>query len=389
MSRLFFGNFDFEYQLVAPAKSPPLAARRRNTELAPIWVSMAQPGDAWADAPVVDEEFQTQLEHNGLVWPGRFQPGQERPQSLELTPWGWSQTVVTWARRHRLSIAPPPLDVVRRVNSRRFSVELEREFAVDLPGTAVVRDETQLRDALRRVSGIADRWLLKAEFGMAGRERVPGCAVEPNATTLNWVRRKFAEGQAVVVEPWVEIVAEAGLQFDVPVHGPPILLGVTSLLTDGSGVYRGSRFDDAVSDRAEWAPAIAIAERVTERLQSLGYFGPLGVDVGRYRARDGAVRFRPLQDVNARYTMGRLSLGFGRLLRPGEAGVWLHQRWPTESPDAPRKWFDSFCTSLPQGTRVVRTSPFVIEGRPVAHGSVVVIRDSESAIEKEGRWVEP
>ena len=64
--------------------------------------------------------------------------------------------------------------------------------------------------------------------------------------------------------------------------------------------------------------------RIAQRVQQLGYFGPLGIDAMQYRDEAGAIRLRPLQDVNARYTMGRLALGFGRVLRPGWCGTWGH-----------------------------------------------------------------
>jgi hypothetical protein len=47
-----------------------------------------------------------------------------------------------------------------------------------------------------------------------------------------------------------------------------------------------------------------------------------------YRDEAGETRLRPLGDLNARYTMGRLALGFERLLAPGWCASWLHLEWP-------------------------------------------------------------
>jgi hypothetical protein len=44
----------------------------------------------------------------------------------------------------------------------------------------------------------------------------------------------------------------------------------------------------------------------------------------RYREESGHSRLRPLQDINGRYTMGRLALGFTRILSAGWCGTWIH-----------------------------------------------------------------
>ena len=43
-----------------------------------------------------------------------------------------------------------------------------------------------------------------------------------------------------------------------------------------------------------------------------------------YRDAGGDLRLRPLQDLNARWTLGRIALAWGSLLRAGECGAWIH-----------------------------------------------------------------
>jgi hypothetical protein len=45
-----------------------------------------------------------------------------------------------------------------------------------------------------------------------------------------------------------------------------------------------------------------------------------------YRNDDGRPQLRPLQDLNARFTMGRLALGWFRWLPEGWCGSWLASR---------------------------------------------------------------
>ena len=133
---------------------------------------------------------------------------------------------------------------------------------------------------------------------------------------------------------------------------------------------------------ARWLPAVATGHRVARALQEIGYFGPLGIDAARYRTADGLERLRPIQDINARYTMGRIALGFQRLLKPGEHGSWIHVIWPDTDPGASARWWDAARTALPEGVRAIRTTPFTVAEQPTRHGTVVLIADTLSQLEQ-------
>ncbi len=374
MCRLFHANFDFEYQLRSGVKLPPAVVRRRNAEFSLLWVVLADSED-WLEVPSdLEPGFFERLAEFGLSRPHCLKPDEPILRPVQLCPWGWTSAAVATASRRNVAVDVPPLDIVRTVNSRRFSMALEAEWNIGLAESALITSEADLKTVLQRLPADITSWLLKAEFGMAGRERFSGEGNHLADATARWVRKRLRNQEAVIFEPRVDIIAETGLQLTVPKTGPPVLEGITPLLTDRSGTYRGSRFDNDPALQTEWAEAVAVAMRAAERIQSLGYFGPLGIDAAQYQSSDGIVRLRALQDINARFTMGRLSLGLRRLLKPGETGDWLHQPWPTDSPKAAADWFARFCDSLPVACRAIRTSPFHLAGQPVAQGTVAVIR---------------
>ena len=373
MARLFYGNFNVEYELAGRGGSLPAAVRRVSADLAPVWAAIAEETDAIYAPEPFDDEWPELLKAAGLAAAtvmGDTELGKHR---FDLCVWGWSSNAVEWGIQRNLAFHHPPLDAVRTANSRVFSLDLEREWNVGLPGSAIVRSSDHLRAALDRLPASCERWVLKAEFGMSGRERIRGHGRDLSESARNWVQRRFRRNETMVLEPWVERIAEAGLQFTISESGVVELEGVTGLLVDESGAYRGSRFDAAVQTDGRWATAIAVATRAAERIGQLGYFGPLGIDAVEYRDADGQPRVRPLQDVNARFTMGRLALGFRKLLRPGEAGLWLHQRWPGGDEGTTRRNFERYCATLPASFRAVRTSPFRIGDRPVQHGTVLLM----------------
>jgi hypothetical protein len=119
--------------------------------------------------------------------------------------------------------------------------------------------------------------------------------------------------------------------------------------------------------------------RAAHLLQRLGYFGPLGIDAMQYRADTGEIRLRPLQDLNARYTMGRLALGFGRFLRAGGRGSWLHFSRRHLAGRALDKWLGDLRRSLPAEITTAATSPRNIGSQPVEHHAVLLLGPTSEA----------
>jgi hypothetical protein len=189
--------------------------------------------------------------------------------------------------------------------------------------------------------------VIKAEFGMSARERILGGRTATEAD-INWVRRRLERNGEVFFEPWVDRISEIGVQFDIPVDGTPRLVGLTPMQVDGRGQYAGSWFAYAnerfQSEEALWEEAIEVATRAANRIQALGYFGPLGIDAMIYRDENGMPQIRPLQDINARWTMGRLSLGWKKLVGHAEEGFWWHGSDASTFPSAginPTRWVNT------------------------------------------------
>lgn len=326
MSRLFVGNFDFEHRLCEPTHEPAKTLKRLNAELATSWLSIANDGDwLWTPEPV-DAEFFQRARHRGL--PNVFPLTSLSEVSSDVTciPWGWSPEVRKLVDQFGWVADAPPDSAVRYANSRATSDHLEREWGVGLPESRRVDSLDDAKAFVRSLTSTSNRWVAKAQFGMSARERILGRG-SMTVADENWVRHRLKQQGVVFFEPWVDRIDEFGVQIDVLAEGEPILIGITPMLVDANGQYAGSWFSYHESrfaaSRSLWPSTIEVVLCAAKQLQSHGYFGPLGIDAMVYRAADGSTRVRPLQDINARWTMGRLSLGLRRLLDAGEEGCWL------------------------------------------------------------------
>ena len=374
MRTLFVGNFDFEHRLADPTQRQlPRSVERLSREMAFAWLAIADDGDQILTDATVDESFCEQQSRHGLPAITIVAKAEEVKSPVRLCPWGWTGDLRQLAHAHGWASDAPDADAVRMVNSRQFSFDLERTLGLAPEGAVAVRSLEELDDVLSRRPGDDDRWVVKAPFGMSARERMLGRGRQIADSQLSWLRKRLSADGVAFFEPWLDRIAEAGLQFTIPEQGPPVLEGVTPLLTDAQGVYRGSRFDADPPRDAEWMTAVDAGREVAERAQAVGYFGPLGIDACRYRDPGGKFRLRPIQDVNGRYTMGRLSLGFRRLLDPGEVGSWLHVPLKADRREAACARLDDRIDRLAGHARIIRTSPQVIDGAASSHAALVVI----------------
>ncbi|HSG70177.1 MAG TPA: hypothetical protein VLA12_07170, partial [Planctomycetaceae bacterium] len=150
---------------------------------------------------------------------------------------------------------------------------------------------------------------------------------------------------SLIFEPWLEAVDEVGLQLQIPTAGKVELLAALPLINSPHGEYQGSRLYLTETEQQVWEPAVQIALQIAEDFQRQGYFGPLGIDAMRYRDGD-EIKLRPVQDINARWTMGRIAWEWKRLLPSEQRATW-YQGQPAEA----------LLRNPAVSNRLIRTSP--------------------------------
>lgn len=193
----------------------------------------------------------------------------------------------------------PPVQVLARVNRRGFCAQLGQT----IPGARYVRSTEELMDVLHAPAR-TDVWVLKRDFAFAGRERRRVYGSTLDAPTLGFVRRSFARGEGLQVEPWL---ARSG---DFAQHGyvledRRVLLGrPLAQQCDERGAWQSSGpLEEGALSCDEEASLAANARHAGEALAAAGYFGPFGIDAFRYLGTHG-LGFQPRSEINARFSMG-------------------------------------------------------------------------------------
>lgn len=280
-------NLDAEDELArGGAHTPSAAMSARVQELLPRLSMLIRPGDQ-------------------LIWPGDGQVDRS------LTGRAWCPTRWALERMARAGVQlpkTPSLEVLRRVNHRRFNHQLGQH----LPGAGYVENEAELT-ALLAPGPLASKegsWLFKRALGYAGRGRKK---CRPHELDGPWLEASLRTGDGLQVEPWVERVLDCALHGYVHEDGRSTLGQPTLQELDSGGAWSSTTIAPADSLTQEERRALRReAERTAVALHDAGYFGPFGIDAFRWCAPDGAIHFQPRCELNARYSMG-WAIGMGGL----------------------------------------------------------------------------
>ena len=255
-----------------------------------------------------------------------------RAQGRRFVAWGWTPPVVDAAKKSGLRVDAPPLEVVRRVNSKVFSHRLERRLDIHLPGARLVQNAPDLDAALRRLDG---PWLLKHPWGVSGRRQRRGMSYPPSQKVRQWAKAQFRRGLSLVVEPLLDVGREFSFHYDITAAGEVEFVGLCRLLTGRRGTFRGILCGGELDVAAELLEKAGLAAR---EVADEGYFGPLGIDAMVGMLGNEEV-LRPVTEINARYSFGRLALALRDRLGAGDGVLrWEHPAHSESAPATLQPW---------------------------------------------------
>jgi len=241
-----------------------------------------------------------------------------------LRPWAWSPDASKLLQPLADDVSPAvswqwrePLPALWF--SKELGIRLEAQL--DCPGErgVVCRD---LETAMKEIhAGLTQgAVLLKAAHSCAGRGHLRVEPDRPSEPTRAWLRQAIAKHGCVIVERWLERVADFSALYEMHGDGSVELFGMTLMENDSAGRFQGTRvaykwgsmFEPEVAaflfnqaDVMRWYDEI-----IPGAMPTLlpGYVGPVGIDAMVHRLPDGSLALKPVVEVNVRMTMGRVAL---------------------------------------------------------------------------------
>ena len=189
-------------------------------------------------------------------------------------------------------------------------------------GVAVNSVEDALAAIAKIRAGGHHKIVVKEAFGVAGSNAMRLFEPDILPTQLRWLENKFVHKRELIIEPWLERDLDFSVQLEMTANGLK-LYGYTGLQCDARGQFVANF---AESHHHKRIPA-KIISRFTEpkdisnqllefygevfaaleiELRKIDFTGPIGIDAFVYRTENGAVKLKPIVEINPRYTMGRV-----------------------------------------------------------------------------------
>ena len=324
MAREFFFNGDFDTTLRGRPSALDSGEPTYLHEMAVHFLFACEGDDSLILFQALPEDFIGYLAAKGIVCP-RVVQHPAFTQEAAFTPFGWNAQAEALNRRTPNPTSHPDLEIVRAVNSRVFSRDLEKTWGggVSEQGGLYASWEALEAGLAAQEAPPAGGWVIKAVHGHAGTANRRLRPVMESWDRVNRIAvQSFLEdGGQVVAEPWQDRLMDLGINFILEPGGDIHSLCGHELQNSRDGAFLGLIIHPSGRVPEPWAdPLEAAARSLAAALHARGYFGPVSLDAYVWQAPGGS-RLRPLVDINARYSMALPAHGWARRL-PSKILCW-------------------------------------------------------------------
>ena len=360
---------DAEIARGKPGLSPAEPVRRLGLDLEPLLMMLASDQDVVLVHELPRSGWLKRMRELGFTVP-EFRvlgkPG-ETPREDKiggLQPWGWSpepfERFRPWRERllkidgangewaaGLLARADFAATGLGRFFSKQWSAEFLRDWIASHPedepvfgseaevGRVFGDWESARACLLASFEDGGRRLLAKAPWGTSGTQNKR--ILDPSeieGPLGGWIRNQIETQGCVLLEPWLDKVADLSIQLDVAPSGVR-WLGIRRFHTGARLEYRGTELDPKLSTLAEPTQRFVhseaqplerwkrLARSVGQALAQAGYQGPAGIDAMIWRDATGALKLKPLVELNPRWTMGRVALAIESRVLPGTPARWV------------------------------------------------------------------
>jgi hypothetical protein len=384
MEREYFVNVDFDLSLRRGREPSPAGARDRQVEDAAFHLLLlGVDGNSVIVNMPPDPDFLVYLGECGISPPETSVRPSIRRKSC-LTPFGWNRQAADLNLRYATPSAHPPLEVVRRVNGRRFAASVERELFND--GVSGVLDSVEaVEEWVAGHPTTENGWIVKSEHGNSGlgNRRLP--TPELSETDRGVIQRLLSEDQSVLIEPFRTRVLDLASVFEVDTAGRALGLRFHEVVNTADGAFIGSFYEPDSPTLASWREDMArVVDLVAKRLAEAGYFGPVCLDSFIFDD-GGRQRLRPVVDINARLHMSAPALVLWRAWGRDRTVLW--RLFSSRKLRLPKN-YDEFARiigadafELERRCGTLLTSPLDIAGRRLLRVSVLFAGSSRAEVE--------
>jgi len=324
MSSLYYLNGGFDIGL---SGGSTMRYQEQIAQMTSWFIPLGEPSDQVLVAVAVPDEYKQYLESIGISSASCVSSGSGKTGDLRVYEryciWGWDRETCELFTSLELFPEHPPLETVRRVNSKEFSSLLAEKHGLGVPDSKRVYSFTELRSVLARSDDYP--MIVKPFFGNAGIGFVSVSKGPLSGGKENRLKAMFQRGQkGVVVEPWLDKIEDWGTSFNLDSEGTVSDVKSYRTITTSQGAFYGLYCSPSLKLDIKYKTVMrAAVNHIADELHGTGYFGPVNIDSILYRKKDsGEIALVPVLEINARYSMSTIACGVMKKMPPGKEGLF-------------------------------------------------------------------
>jgi uncharacterized ferritin-like protein (DUF455 family) len=379
---VYWFNPDAEHHAAVNSNDTTESKSSLHTDLAYLPAYLSRQDDILILDKTPSPDFLRNLQRCGFHLPeivqsdaGGEAPAIERKVD-DIRPWAWSPDSIQFFSKTLPAVTLPIPHEPRWSPARRqlFSKAWSAQWARDhikkaewLAPVEVYGKPVNDLDTLKEIRAHYQSLgypniVCKAPFGTAAHgNRSIREADTIEGPLLDWLHTVWSDQGEILVEPWLDRVFDCSVQF-VHRKGATKAIAFTRMVNNARGQFRGiitNGFCKGLApelvrflmERIDGRPRIyqhyetVITPQLNAPLNTAGFEGPLGIDAFVYRDPKGALKLKPVVEINPRFTMGRIAHELSAHNAPGSAG-FFEIITKSQLKKTPHENFSAYCSTL-------------------------------------------
>lgn len=248
-----------------------------------------------------------------------FQPLQDRLVNISAGNAGWCRKILAYENYDKTGLG--------KLFSKKWATQ---EWPLPFGGAAL----HTLSEVKERVSEIVAEGypvMLKAPWGTSGMQVKSVRSLEEiQGPILGWIQNTLTEQGALIVEHKLNKLFDFSVQIEIDATHVKVFevrRFITGSRYEYKGTYLGPKLVGLSTQERQFMhsllkPWYAFVREIGTQLRQEGYLGPAGIDALFWKDKDGNLQWKPLVEINPRWTMGRVALELEKRLAPAVNGLW-------------------------------------------------------------------
>ncbi|MBD3320501.1 MAG: hypothetical protein GF350_05320 [Chitinivibrionales bacterium] len=263
-----------------------------------------------------DDSYYEYLSAEGIQYPRPLSGKAGGRGEFVGAPWGWNAEADERFSSLNVRTDHPPLDIVRRVNSRAFSFDFCRSCDYGIPGSNIFFESGPLLAFLHERAQYP--CVVKPFHGNAGIGFIHLKTPQLSMQEKQRIVQLFASGTGgAVYEPWLDRTTDISTRLSVEKDGAITGISHHRTLNNSGGVFYGIILAPVDDQVGPWAEKLDfVAKSAGAALYKEGYYGPAGIDSFVYRTGTNCHALASCVEINSRTTMSLPAYSLREKLAP-------------------------------------------------------------------------